>query len=71
MKWEVMGIAPDQITAEIWCDILQQEGITAMIEPGDAISFMGVSSFPCRVMVPENMGEGAREALGGNIEQAE
>ncbi len=71
MKWEVMGIAPDQITAEIWCDILQQEGITAMIEPRDAISFLGVSSLPCRVMVSEDVTEEARKALGEYIEPAE
>ncbi len=71
MKWEVAGVAPDQITAEIWCDILFQEGFTAMIEPRDAISFMGVSALPCRVMVPEDMAEEARNILGGYIEPPE
>jgi len=63
-----MGIAPDQITAEIWCDILQKEGITAMIEPRDAVSFLGVSSLPCRIMVPEDEIEEARQTLGEYIE---
>jgi hypothetical protein len=53
MKWEYLTTAPDQLTAEIWQELLQNEGIPAMIEPGDAISFLGVSPLPCRLMVGE------------------
>lgn len=53
MKWEYLTTAPDQLTAEIWQELLQSEGIPAMIEPGDAISFLGVSPMPCRLMVRE------------------
>ncbi|MFO8101257.1 MAG: DUF2007 domain-containing protein [Dehalococcoidia bacterium] len=71
MKWEVMAVAPDQITAEIWCDILLQEDLTAMIEPRDAVSFMGVSALPCRVMVPEDQVAEARKILGEYIEPSD
>ena len=53
MKWEYLTTAPDQLTAELWQELLQNEGIPAMIEPGDAISFLGVSPMPCRLMVRE------------------
>ena len=51
-KWLVLTTAPDQLTAEMWQDILNQEGIPAVVNPQDAVSFLGVSSFPCRIMVP-------------------
>jgi len=50
-RWIVLTTAPDQLTAEMWKDILLQEGIPAMINPEDAVSFLGVSIFPCRIMV--------------------
>ncbi|MFO8009410.1 MAG: DUF2007 domain-containing protein [Dehalococcoidia bacterium] len=71
MKWEFLESAPDQITAEIWCDLLTQQGITAMIEPRDAVSFLGVSSLPCRILVPEDMLEEARELLRSYIGDGE
>jgi len=53
MKWEYLTTAPDQLTAEIWQQLLQSEGIPVVIEPRDAISFLGVSTMPCRLMVRE------------------
>jgi hypothetical protein len=53
MKWKLLTTAPDQLTAEMWIELLQNEGIPAMIEPGDAVSFLGVSAIPCRIIVPE------------------
>jgi hypothetical protein len=63
-KWVHLATAPDQITAEIWVDILQQEGITAMIRPSDAVSFLGVSAVSCRVQTREQDLARAREVLG-------
>jgi hypothetical protein len=50
-KWQVLVVAPDQLTAEMWQDILRKQGVKVMVNPADAISFMGVSAFPCRLMV--------------------
>jgi hypothetical protein len=61
--WELLTTAPDQLTAEIWVDILNQNGIPAVINPQDAISFMGVSSLPCRVMVATGYRQQAQEIL--------
>jgi hypothetical protein len=62
-NWELLTTAPDQLTAEIWQDILVQNGIPAMINPQDAVSFMGVSSLPCRIMVACGYRQQAQEIL--------
>jgi len=62
-RWLLLTTAPDQLTAEIWKDILIQKGIPAMINPQDAISFMGVSSLPCRIMVAYGYRQKAQEIL--------
>jgi hypothetical protein len=63
-KWVHLATAPDQITAEIWLDILRQEGISAMIRPSDAVSYLGVSAVSCRVQTLEEDLDRAREILG-------
>jgi hypothetical protein len=63
-KWVYLATAPDQITAEIWVDILRQEGVNAMVHPSDAISFLGVSGVGCRVQTIEEDLERARDVLG-------
>ena len=62
-KWLVLTTAPDQLTAEIWKDILVQEGIPAIVNPTDTVSFLGVSTFPCRVMVAPGYRKQAKEIL--------
>ena len=62
-QWELLTTAPDQLTAEIWTDILNQNGVAAMINPQDAISFMGVSGLPCRIMVAYGHRQKAQEIL--------
>jgi len=62
-KWLLLTTAPDQLTAEIWKDILLQQGIPAMVNPGDTTSFMGVSAFPCRLMVARGYRQQAQEIL--------
>jgi hypothetical protein len=63
-RWVYLATASDQITAEIWVDILRNAGLAAMVHPSDAVSFMGVSSKGCRVQVQEQDVELARELLG-------
>ena len=62
-SWLLLTTAPDQLTAEIWKDILLQEGVPAMVNPEDSISFMGVSGFPCRIMVAYGYRKRAQEIL--------
>ena len=62
-KWVHLATAPDQITAEIWVDVLHNLGISAMVHPADAVSFMGVSNMGCRVNVQERDVDAALEAI--------
>jgi hypothetical protein len=70
-RWLLLTTAPDQLTAEIWKDILLQQGIPAMLNPADTASFMGVSSFPCRIMVAYGYREQAKEILASLQPEAE
>ena len=69
MKWVYLTTAPDQLVAEMWRDILQDEGVPAMIRAGDTSSFMGVSTYPCRILVDEGQIARAREILAGQLGQ--
>jgi hypothetical protein len=62
-RWVHFATAPDQITAEMWVGILRDAGIRAMIRPSDAVSFMGVSPYSCRIQVPEEELPRARDVL--------
>jgi len=70
-KWVLLATAPDRVTAEIWTDILVQEGIPAIVNPHDTMSRShwrmtfaptGVGS-PCRVMVADGYQQQAQEIL--------
>jgi hypothetical protein len=47
----------------MWQDILSQQGIPAAINPQDAVSFLGVSNLPCRIMVAPGYLKKAKEIL--------
>jgi hypothetical protein len=66
-RWVHLATAPDQITAEIWVSLLRDAGLRAMIRPSDAVSFLGVSAYACRVQVPESDLPRARELLADAI----
>ena len=51
------------MTAEFWVSVLRDEGIPAMIKPTDAVSYLGVSGFGCRIQVGEEYEEQARQLL--------
>ena len=63
MAWVSLTIAPDQLTAEMWCELLRNEGIAAIVQPSDAVSFLGVSTTACRVLVPSDRHEEAAAVL--------
>ena len=67
-KWVHLAMAPNSTVAEMWIDILREEGLQAMIRPSDAVSFMGVTAVECRVLVVEDDLERAREVLGDDAE---
>lgn len=68
--WVEVRVAPDQIVAEMWQEFLADQSIPAMLEPGDVMSFLGISSMPVRLLVPEGEVERAT-ALLDEFEQSE
>lgn len=67
MNWVILTTAPDQLVAEMWREILIGEGISARVRAGDTASFMGVSNYPCRIMVLEDDRERAAEVLESQL----
>ncbi len=72
VKWVELTTAPDQLTAEMWVELLRNEGVPAMVKPADAASFLGVSGMNTRVIVPQDRrGEAAAlllERTGGEVQ---
>lgn len=66
-EWVMLRTATDQLTAEIWRGLLEAENIAAMLAPGDAISFLGVSTKPCRLMVSRDQVETAGAVLSSQL----
>lgn len=66
-KWVYLTTAPDEMTAELWKGILAEEGIPAVIQPGDHFSFIGTSILPCRLLVPEELKEEATATLESQL----
>lgn len=63
MKWEVFATAPDQLTAEMWLDLLRQEGVRCELRPGDTTAFLGLAARPVRLVAPGGQAEQARLKL--------
>jgi hypothetical protein len=72
LKWIVLATAPDQLTAEMWCELLRNESVPAMVQPSDAVSFLGVPLTSCRVIVPEDRHDEAavilKERMGNTVD---
>ncbi len=49
--WTTLTTAPHQLIAELWQRVLEDEGIMVRLEAADAVSFLGISPFPCRILV--------------------
>ncbi|MBI4221036.1 MAG: DUF2007 domain-containing protein [Chloroflexi bacterium] len=63
MKWVVFATAPDQLTAEMWREIVRQAGISCELRAGDTASYLGLSRIPVRLIAPESDSSRARAAL--------
>ncbi|MFP6593688.1 MAG: DUF2007 domain-containing protein [Dehalococcoidia bacterium] len=63
MDWVVFATAPDQLTAEMWQDLLSQANIRCQLRAGDTFGFLGVSASPVRLVTPQEDVEIARDAL--------
>lgn len=61
--WVVIAEEPDQISAEVVLQFLRGAAIPARLAAGDAISFLGPSIMPTRVLVPQSWEQEALVAL--------
>jgi hypothetical protein len=68
--WEYLTTAPDQTIGEMLKDMLEENGVVAMVEPEDAVSFLGVSAIPVRLLVPIEQHDVAKQLLS-EFENAE
>lgn len=64
MEWVYLATAPDQVTGEIWVELLRAEAVEARLDPGDTASFLGVSPRPVRLLVRASHVARGREILG-------
>lgn len=71
MKWQVFATAPDQLTAEMWRDLLRQEGVRCELRPGDTSAFLGVAARPVRLVAPQEQAEQARLRLEEHLKAGE
>lgn len=67
MNWKYLITAPDQLVAEMWSELLTSYGVRAIVRPGDTQSFLGVSAYPCRILVDEPDMERARELMQSEL----
>ena len=63
MRWVTLVTAPDQLAAEMWSELLNQHGIPTLVRAGDTSSFLGVSAYPCRILVDDEYLDEARQFL--------
>lgn len=66
-RWVYLATAPDQLTAELWANLLQNEGLPVQVRGGDTSSFLGVTVVPCRLMVLEDRLEEARQIMAEEL----
>ena len=63
MNWVHLATAPDQLVAEMWRDLLNDRDIPVIIRSGDVSTFLGVTAYPCRLLVDENSRDRAIQIL--------
>ena len=71
MSWVYLITAPDQIIAEMWKQVLDLEKIPTILRAGDTSSFMGVSNYPCRLMVQDDVLDKAKHILETQLGESE
>jgi hypothetical protein len=67
IDWAAVATAADQVTAEMWAELLQNNGVPAWVGRGDALASRLVPSGPATVMVPASQLKDARRVLGPAI----
>jgi hypothetical protein len=61
--WVHLRTARDQLEAEMWRERLDSLAIPALVAPADVSSYLGLSSVPCRLLVPARLRAAAEHVL--------
>ncbi len=62
-RWVPFTTAPHQLIAELWQQVLADEGIPTRLQSGDYNSYLGVTAFPVRMLVLDSDREAAQRIL--------
>ncbi len=62
-RWVPLTTAPHQIVAELWQQVLADEGIPTRLQSGDYNSYLGVTAFPVRMLVLDSDHDAAQRVL--------
>jgi hypothetical protein len=57
-----VGVAPSQMVAEMWRDLLLQEGIPTIIQTSGGYAYLGALT-PCTLLAAREQAEHARDTL--------
>ena len=63
MIWKIISTAPNQITAESWCELLSNNGFKCKIIDSTYFRYNGISNVPVRILVPEKEFSKAKKFL--------
>ncbi|MGD0115734.1 MAG: DUF2007 domain-containing protein [Dehalococcoidia bacterium] len=64
MDWAPVATAPDEMTADMWVELLRNNGIQAFTSRGDALASRLTPFGPTAVMVPASQLDDAKRVLG-------
>ena len=70
MKWVYLATAPNQLEAEMWRELLANEGFAVTVRGGDTISYFGMSNYPSTILVDEEQHDAARKVLDESVDRA-
>ena len=69
--WQTFATALDQLTAEMWLDLVRQAGVECALRAGDTTGFLGLSPYPVRLVTRESDVKRARAVLDATFGREE
>ena len=66
-KWKAFASAPDQVIAEMWCELVRSAGVDCRLENANP-SFLGPSLYSVRLMAPEEECNRALRVLSESVD---
>ncbi|MBI4202277.1 MAG: DUF2007 domain-containing protein [Chloroflexi bacterium] len=69
--WVYLATAPDRLTAEVWAELLRNDGLPVIVREDYPLTYLGVAFGPCRLMVLEDRLEEAKHLLAEYVSPGE